>query len=64
MNFWRCIKCCYTHKGTHNQTAFRCTCGQWCVDVTEITNKMKSKGDLKANEIKMYQGMLEQRCLG
>ncbi len=64
MTYWRCIKCSHTHPGSVGQVAFRCSCGQWCVDITEITTEIKQKGDLTAIEVNNYGDRLIERCLG
>ena len=47
-----------------NISRFRCICGRWCVDITEITKEMNQKGVLMAVEVLEYQDRLQQRCLG
>lgn len=63
MTYWRCIKCAYTHHGSKGQTAYKCSCGRWCVNITEIVLEMREKGDLTANQVIFYQELLEVRCL-
>ncbi len=64
MTYWRCIKCSHTNIKPRETVRFRCQCGYWCKDITEIMIEIKEKGDLTAVEINSYHERIEQRCIG
>ena len=63
MTYWRCIKCSYTHHGTVDQTDYRCKCGRWCVDITDIIKNFSAR-DMTAKDMIVLKEELEQRCIG